>query len=289
MCSRPPGHIVQHGPFRIELLAQLIEIGDFQLGAQAHFAGVRSQASQQQIEQSGLAGAVGTDQADAVAAHDARREVANQRLVLPGVTDVLRLDHQLAGRFRLLQRDVGLAELLAALAMLLTQGQQGPHPALVAGAPRLDALPNPHFFLRQILVELGIVPRFDFQQRRFFFQETWRSRPAKRSACPRSSSSRRVANRCNRARSWVTNSNPPRNSSSSCFQPLDGFQIEMVGRLVQQQHVRLADQRPAQQHPPPPAAGQFGEWRVSRQLQAADHGFDPLLPAPAVARFQFML
>ena len=30
------------------------------------------------------------------------------------------------------------------------------------------------------------------------------------------------------------------------FQPLDSFQIEMIGRFIEQQHLRLADQRPTQ-------------------------------------------
>ncbi len=73
------------------------------------------------------------------------------------------------------------------------------------------------------------------------------------------------------------------------FQPLDGFQIQMIRGFIQQQHLRLTDQRPAQEYPPPPAAGQFRQWRIRRQLQTADDCLNPLLPAPALAGFQFML
>ena len=73
------------------------------------------------------------------------------------------------------------------------------------------------------------------------------------------------------------------------FQPLNGVQIQMIGRLIKQQQIRLADQRPAQQHPPPPATGQLGQRRIRRQAQTAENGLGALLPAPALARFQFML
>ena len=63
----------------------------------------------------------------------------------------------------------------------------------------------------------------------------------------------------------------------------------MVGGFVQQQDVRLADQRLAQRGPPPPAAGQLGHAGVARQLQLADGRLHPLLQLPAVPRLQLML
>ena len=62
-----------------------------------------------------------------------------------------------------------------------------------------------------------------------------------------------------KARSWVTNSTLPANRSRNSFEPGDGVDVEVVGRLVQQQHVRLGDQRLRQQHAALHAAGQRGE------------------------------
>ncbi|MCY1530082.1 hypothetical protein D9M68_652580 [compost metagenome] len=73
------------------------------------------------------------------------------------------------------------------------------------------------------------------------------------------------------------------------FQPGDRADVEVVGRLVEQQQIRLGDQRLGQQHPPPPAAGQFGQGLVGRQLQAAQGAIDQLLQAPAVTGLEVML
>ena len=58
-----------HGLFGIELLAHLIEIGHLQLRAEAALAGISLERAQDQFEDGRLAGAVGADQAEMVAAH----------------------------------------------------------------------------------------------------------------------------------------------------------------------------------------------------------------------------
>ena len=52
------------------------------------------------------------------------------------------------------------------------------------------------------------------------------------------------------------------------FEPLDGFRVEMVRRFVQEQQVGLLQERHAQGHPPPLAAGKLADRRVvGRQHQ----------------------
>ena len=71
------------------------------------------------------------------------------------------------------------------------------------------------------------------------------------------------------------------------LQPRDGVDVEVVGRLVEQQQIGLRDQRPRQQHAPPPAARQRVDDGVGRQVQASEHHLNALLerasrPAPPV-------
>src|SRR5690606_23267521 len=73
------------------------------------------------------------------------------------------------------------------------------------------------------------------------------------------------------------------------FEPGDGTDVQVVGRLVQQQQVGLRDQCLGQQNTPPPAPGQFGQRLVRRQLQAAQGTVHQLLQAPAVLRLERLL
>ena len=63
----------------------------------------------------------------------------------------------------------------------------------------------------------------------------------------------------------------------------------MVGRLVEQQQIRLAGQRAREQDAPAPSARQRGGAGVGRQAQAIEHDFDLLLEPPAVALFELVL
>ena len=69
-------HRVEHSPLGIELLALLVVVRDLHVRAATHLAGVRRELAEQQPQQRRLARAVGTDEADAIAAHDPGREVA---------------------------------------------------------------------------------------------------------------------------------------------------------------------------------------------------------------------
>ena len=60
------------------------------------FAGIGLQLAQDELEQGGFPGAVRPDQADAVAAHDARGEIADDGLAAERLRNMLQLRHQLA-------------------------------------------------------------------------------------------------------------------------------------------------------------------------------------------------
>jgi len=99
----------------------------------------------------------------------------------------------------------------------------------------------------------------------------------------------RVARFCRNARSSGDEQHRPVEAGQRLFQPGDGADIQMVGRLVEQQQIGLGNQRLGQQHAPPPAAGKLGQSAVGRQLQTAQGTFDQLLQAPAILGFQRLL
>src|SRR5690606_27291302 len=105
--------------------------------------------------------AVGADQADAVAAQDGGGEVAHHRRpVRVRERRPARLDHLPAGSFAAGGFHAHVAGLLAAAGALHAHRLQPPHPPLVAGAPRLDALADPGLLLRQQPVEAARFLRF---------------------------------------------------------------------------------------------------------------------------------
>ena len=73
------------------------------------------------------------------------------------------------------------------------------------------------------------------------------------------------------------------------FEPRDRVDVEMVGRLVEDEDVRLGDERARQQHAPAPAAGQRVDGHVARQAEAIEHHLDALLHPPAVPFVELVL
>ena len=73
------------------------------------------------------------------------------------------------------------------------------------------------------------------------------------------------------------------------FQPFDGSEVEMVGRFVQDQYIRLGHQRLRQRHALAHPAGQVRYQPLGVELQARERGRDLVLEAPAVARIEFFL
>ena len=80
-------------------VAALVDAADREVGAEPDHAGVGRQLAGQQAQQRGLAAAVRADDADAIAAHDAGREIPDDRAIAEALGDRQRFDHQPAARW----------------------------------------------------------------------------------------------------------------------------------------------------------------------------------------------
>ena len=272
---------VQHG-------AELVEIGEIELGAESHLTLVRLDLAQDQLEQGGLAAAVGSDQADLVAAQDAAGEILHHGLAAVMLADLAQFRHQLARTFAFVDGQRDLADARAPRAAFQAQRLQAPHPAFVAGPARFDALADPHFFLRQELVELAAMHRFAFQRRRFLLLID--------AEVPRVTA-QVAAVELDDAGGDIIEKAPVVGDEQHAagerqqhlFQPFDRSDVEMVGRLVQQQQFRREHQRPRQRDALLQSAGQVRYQPLGVELQARQRGRDLVLEAPAVARIEFFL
>ena len=242
----------------VELLALLVVVGGLEARAALHAARGRLDRPEQQTDQRALAGAVRPHDADAVAALDARAEAADHLAPLEGHGSVLRFEHAL-GRFRGLgEHELRLPDAVAAFAALTAHGLQRAHAAFVAGAARLDALADPDLLLGELAVELGVRLRFVLELQRLAHHIVvvvpW---PRTQATAVELDHARRepvdegpvVAHEQQRAAE----------TEQRLFEPLDGGDIEVVGGLVEQQDVGIADERAREQRAPAPTARKVRE------------------------------
>ena len=79
-----------------------------------------------------------------------------------------------------------------------------------------------------------------------------------------------------------------RPAEQEIFQPGDRVDIEMVRRLVEQQHVRLGDERPRQQHAPLHAGRKRAHFQFALQAHPREQPLDSLLRLPGMRLIQFV-
>ena len=74
------------------------------------------------------------------------------------------------------------------------------------------------------------------------------------------------------------------------FQPIDGFRVKVVRRLVQEQHVRLLQQQTAQGHPTSLSSAEFRNLLVVRRTAQGVHGDAQLgVELPSIQRIDLVL
>ena len=146
-----------------------------------------------------------------------------------------------------MQLDARVTLLLSPLLTFAAHAFQPAYPTFVARAASFDALTNPHFFLSQSLVETGILQRFRCVALGAAAQiVVVIARPAGEGPAINFQNARRQRLHEAAVVSGKQQRAPPR--AEHAFQPLDGRDIEMVGGLIQQQQIRLADQCTTQQY-----------------------------------------
>ena len=109
-----------------------------------------------------------------------------------------------------------------------------------------------------------------------------RSRRPSRRGGPRSSSTIRVASLRRKARSWVTKKSVIFSDEQELLEPEDRLEVEVVGRLVEEQEVGLGRERAPEERPALEPARELGERRGRRQLEAVDQVVDQDVALPVL-------
>jgi hypothetical protein len=151
-----PGLIVSARLFLVELRAHLVEVRDLQVRADAHRAAVGLSSPRISLSSVVLPAPFGPT-GDLVAAHDRRREPVDDRAFAVALRHVGQLRDDLAGLLALCDVELHVALRVAALGAFVAHLHEPRDAAHAARAARLDALADPHFFLREQLVELLVL------------------------------------------------------------------------------------------------------------------------------------
>ena len=279
---------IGQGGVRIKLGAELVEIGNFELAPLAHRAAIRHQLAQDEAQQGGLAGTIGADQTDLVTTLDAGGEIAHHRTCAIRLADVFQLSHQLATAITAFQLQADLSHALAARLTLGTQLIQALHTKHRPRAPRFHAFANPDLFLLEQFVGTRIGQCF-FVQQRFLARLILAEIARKTHQLAAIQFDDAGADAIQETTIMGDKQQGHARFDQQRFQPLNGGDIEVIGRLIEQQHVRRHRQRLRQGQAFFLPAGQTPDQRLRIQRKTGNHLFRLRLVGPGATRFQLVL
>ena len=200
----------------------------------------------------------------------------------------LGLEHQPSRHVGLLDLQAHRGHLLAARRAFVAHRHERAHAAFVPRPAGLDALPQPDLLDGQTLVELlllhGLVgePLLFPAQKRLVVAGPRRELPAiDLDDARREPLEERAIVRDEHDGARVL--------GQERLEPRDGVDVEVVGRLVEHEQVRLGHQRARQERPAPPAARQRVHDGVGGQAELREHQLDALLDAPPVLLVELVL
>jgi hypothetical protein len=226
----------------VELGAVLVEARELKPGAEPDQARVRLKLAREQAQQRGLAGAVRPQHADPVAAQDAGGEGLQDCPAAEALGDPLGLDHEPAAEGRRADGQLDRAGRGDQLPPLLPQLLQVAQPAHVALAPRGDTPVQPMGLGLEALVEALDVGLLCGQHLPAPFLKAGIAAVAgaQRAAIEPPGAGRKAGEE---AAVVADDDERAGNGREPLLQPFDGRQVEMVGGLVEQQHLGLGHQR----------------------------------------------
>ena len=273
---------------RIELGTELVEVGDFHFRTLAHDAGIRLQLAEDEAEQRRLAGAVGADQADLVATLDAGGKVAHDLAFAISLVDVLQLGDQLAALVAGIELQIDLAHPLAAGLAFGTQLVETLDAEYRTRAPGLDPLADPHLLFLEQLVGAGIGQRL-LVQHGFLALLVLRETAGKTGQLAAVEFDDAGAHAVEEG--TVVGDEEQRDTAfdEQVFQPFDGGDVEVVGRLVEEQDLGRHGQGLRQGQALFLAAGQGADAGLRIESETVDHPLGLCLVSPGATGFQLML
>lgn len=266
---------------QIQRGAHLVEIGDLHIAALAHAAAVGRQFAQHQLKQRGFARAIGADQPDFVATQDGGRKVADHQALVKCFAHIFQLGHDFAAGGTAVHIHAHAPQGFAPLLALLAQGLQAANACDRPGAAGFHAFADPGFFLSQQFVGTGVDNGFLLQL--LLFQLLILLKIAGVTAQLAAIQFNNAGADGVQKRPVVANDNHGAGKiQQQILQPDNGIHIQVVGWLVQQQHMGAHDERLRQGHAFDIAARQRADARLPVQPELVQGSVHTLFPLPAI-------
>ena len=252
----------------VEGVAALIDVADLHRLAQAKRARVRLLLPRDHAEQRGLAGAVGTDDADDAAGRQRERQIVHQQLVAVGLAHAARFDHDVAEPRARRNVDLDLLELLRRV--LVEQLLVGVEARLALGLTRARRHADPLELALQRLLTLALGLLLLGQPLLLLVE------PRGVVALPRDAlAAIELENPLGRVVEEVAVVRHRHHGAlvflEEPFEPRHRLGVEVVRGLVEQQQVRRLEQQPAERHAAALAARQRRDVGLRRRAAQRVH------------------
>ena len=263
---------LENGLLAIQAIAALVDVGELDRAADLDFAGIGLFGADQHPEEGRFAGTVGADDADDGAGRDAETKLVDEQAVAEGLADILEVDHLAAQP--LADRDEDLLRLIAFLVLDAAQFIKASQARLALRLPCLRVLAHPFQLLLHgpdascFLLGFGFQPCFLLLEPARVVALPWNALAAVEFKNPFGGVVEKIA---------IMGDGDHRagEAHQELFEPFDRLGVQVVGRLVEQQHVGLREQQLAQRHPPLLATGEGPDRRFpGRQAQGVGRQFE---------------
>ena len=276
------GDVVEHGFVVLQTFAALVDQAHFHGLADFHFAGIGLLFARNHFKQRRFTRAVRTDDADNRARRYFKAQIVNQHFIAKRFGNVHKLNHFITQTLG--DRDKNFLSFIAFLVFVVAHFFKTRQTRFGLGLAAFGILAHPFQFLLHRFHARSFGFRLVFQTFFFLLQ------PRRVIAFPRNTVSAvefqnpfggvveevavvRYGNDCTRE------------THQELLQPFDRFRVQVVGRLVKQKHIGLAQQEFAQSNATFFTAGQIADFGIPiRQAQRVCSDFQFMLCTAAGRR-----
>ena len=282
---RAVGDAVEHAPFGIELVAELVEVGDLEARSESNRSAIRRDLAEEKANERRLAGAVWSNEPDAIAACDGRGEIANDDTLAVREAHAASLDHEPARSLGLLGLEFDRAGAFTPSAAFDPEGLECAHTPFVPGTTSLNPRADPDLLLRQLLVELFPFTRFGGQRGALSLEVLVVVRaPIDEPPAVELDDSSRDASQEGPVVRHEQKRRPA--VDEKILNPFDGVDVEMIRRLIEQQHIGLPNEGAGQQGLSLSPTRGVGKRGVGLERQMRKDGVDTSLHLPRVGAIE---